>query len=278
MKEAPVFRITAATIVAGGIMMILIPCYFVIISSLKTNAQIISNFFTLPTSLFFDNYISIITRQGFPRYFYNSMYITVLGLLGGFIILPMTSYPIARMMGHSRFYKYLYFFLLMGIFVPFQVKMMPLIQLAYLLKMNNKFGLVILYYAGSICDGVFLYVGYINSIPVSIEEAAYIDGASPFQTYWRIVLPQLSPITATIMISNGLWFWNDFTLPLLMLNTKVRDWTLVLFQYSFRSAEFYINYSMVFASLLICSIPIIIFYIFVQKHIISGLSGGAVKG
>jgi raffinose/stachyose/melibiose transport system permease protein len=154
--------------------------------------------------------------------------------------------------------------------------MMPLIKLTSLLGMMNKVGLVIVYYSGSICEGVFLYAGYIASIPQSIEEAADIDGASPFQTYWRIVLPQLNPMTATVMISNGLWFWNDFTLPLLMLNTRAQDWTLVLFQYNFKS-QFRIDYSMVFASLFLSCIPIVIFYIFMQRHIISGLSGGAVK-
>jgi raffinose/stachyose/melibiose transport system permease protein len=276
MKESPVFRVSTGLLLAGGMLLVFLPCYFVVISAFKDNGQIISNFFAPPTSFFLDNFTSIIHRQGFPRYFYNSLWITFVGLLGGFILLPMTSYPIARMMGKSRFYRYLYYFLLMGIFVPFQVKMMPLIKLTSMLGMMNKLGLVIVYYSGSICEGVFLYVGYISSLSSAIEEAAYIDGASPFQTYWRIVLPQLTPMTATIMISNGLWFWNDFTLPLLMLNTKVRDWTLVLFQYNFKS-KYYLDYSMVFASLFISSIPIVIFYIFMQRHIISGLSGGAVK-
>jgi raffinose/stachyose/melibiose transport system permease protein len=276
MKESPVFKLTTGLVLGAGILLILFPCYFVVISAFKNNAQIVSNFFAPPSSLFFDNFAAIMAKQNFFRYFYNSIWITVMGLLGGFIILPMTSYPIARMMGKSRFYRYLYFFLLIGIFVPFQVKMMPLIKLTSMLGMMNKLGLVIVYYAGSICEAVFLYVGYISSLSPSIEEAAYIDGASPFQTYWRIVLPQLIPMTATIMINNGLWFWNDFTLPLLMLNTRPSEWTLVLFQYNFRS-KYYIDYSMIFASLFISCIPIVIFYIFMQKHIISGLSGGAVK-
>ncbi|MDR1902726.1 MAG: carbohydrate ABC transporter permease [Treponema sp.] len=276
MKESPVYKLTTGMVLGAGILLILFPCYFVTVSAFKNNAQIITNFFAPPSSLFLDNFIAIIKKQGFFRYFYNSIWITVIGLLGGFLILPMTSYPIARMMGKSRFYRYLYYFLLIGIFVPFQVKMMPLIKLTSMMGMMNKLGLVIVYYAGSICEGVFLYVGYISSLSASIEEAAYIDGASPFQTYWRIVLPQLAPMTATIMISNGLWFWNDFTLPLLMLNTRPKEWTLVLFQYNFKS-KYYIDYSMVFASLFISCIPIIIFYIFMQKHIISGLSGGAVK-
>jgi raffinose/stachyose/melibiose transport system permease protein len=276
MKESPVFRITTGAALIVGVLLILFPCYFVVISAFKNNAQIIDNFFTPPSSLFLDNFATIIGKQNFFRYFYNSAWITVLGLLGGFIILPMTSYPLARMMGKSRFYRYLYYFLLMGIFVPFQVKMMPLIKLTSMLGMMNKLGLVIVYYSGSICEGVFLYVGYIASLPSSIEEAAYIDGASTFQTYWRIVLPQLTPMTATVMISNGLWFWNDFTLPLLMLNTRPADWTLVLFQYNFKS-KYYIDYSMIFATLFISCIPIVIFYIFMQKHIINGLSGGAVK-
>ena len=276
MKESPAFKLTSTLIIAGGIALIFFPCYFVVINAFKNNTQIISNFFAPPRSFFLDNFITIFTKHNFFRYFYNSVFITVMGVLGGFIILPMTAYPIARMMGKSRFYRYLFYFLLIGIFVPFQVKMMPLIKLTSLLGMMNKAGLVIVYYSESICEGVFLYAGYIASIPQSIEEAAYIDGASPFQTYWHIVLPQLNPMIATVMIRNGLWFWNDFILPLLMLNARARDWTLVLFQYNFKS-QFRIDYSMVFTSLFVSCIPIIIFYIFMQRHIISGLSDGAVK-
>ena len=276
MKESFVFRISTGAILLSGILLILIPCYFVIISSFKENIQILTNFFAPPSSFFLDNFISIITRQRYPQFFLNSIYITILGIVGGVIILPTMSYPITRMMGRSRVYKYLYFFLLIAIFIPFQGRMLALIRLTSILGMNNRLGLVIIYLSSSICEGVFLYVGYISSLPESIEEAAYIDGASPFQTYLRIVLPQLTPMTATIMIRNGLWFWNDFTLPLLMLR-RPRDWTLVLFQYNFRST-FYIDYSMIFASLFLSSIPIVIFYIFMQKYIISGLSGGAVKG
>jgi raffinose/stachyose/melibiose transport system permease protein len=276
MKERLPFRIFVYTFLAGGIMLIFIPAYFVFVSSFKSNNEIITNFFALPKSLFLDNFKSIMGRQLFFRYFYNSVWITVLGLLGGFIILPMTSYPVARMMGRSRFYKYLYYFLLLGIFVPFQVKMLPLIKMTSMLGMMNKAGLVIVYLSGSICEGVFLYVGYIASLSLSIEEAAYIDGASPFQTYLRIVLPQLRPMTATIMITNGLWFWNDFMLPLLMLNRSERNWTLVLFQYNFRT-KFSIDYSMIFTTLFISMIPILLLYAFFQKNIMGGLTGGAVK-
>lgn len=276
MKERLPFRIFIYVFLTGGMVLVFIPAYFVFVSSFKSNNEIITNFFAFPKSLFLDNFKSIMGRPLFFRYFYNSLWITAFGLLGGFIILPMTSYPVARMMGRSRFYKYLYYFLLLGIFVPFQVKMLPLIKMTSTLGMMNKAGLVIVYLSGSICEGVFLYVGYISSLSLSIEEAAYIDGASPFQTYWRIVLPQLSPMTATVMITNGLWFWNDFMLPLLMLNRSERNWTLVLFQYNFRT-KFSMDYSMIFTTLFISMIPILLLYVFFQKNIMGGLTGGAVK-
>jgi raffinose/stachyose/melibiose transport system permease protein len=276
MKEKFIPKIASYCILIAGAALILIPLYFVVISSFKTNAEIMADFFRPPAQWTLNNLNRIVSSQNFFKYFYNSVFITALGLLGGFLILPMTSYPLARMMGRSKAWRNLYFFLLIGLFVPFQVKMLPLIKMTGALGMNNKLGLVVVYLAGSICEGVFLYTGYIMSLSASIEEAAYIDGASTFQTYWRIVLPQLAPMSATVMINNGLWFWNDFMLPLLMLNKSASDWTLVLFQYNFRS-KFSIDYSMVFSSLFIASIPIVIFYMLMQKQIIGGLSGGAVK-
>lgn len=259
----------------GGVL-ILIPLYLVIITGFKTNQEVMENFFALPEVFRWDNFIEILSRQDFFIYVRNSLFITVASLAVGVVILPLAAYPLARRMNESKGYKFLYFFLIMGIFIPFQVRMLPLIKWLSTLGIKNTAGLICCYAAGSVCEGVFLYAGYIVSMPKELEEAAYIDGASPLRTYLTVVFPLLKPMTATIIIKNGLWFWNDFTLPLLVLNGQPRSWTLVLFQYNFRSAHA-IDYSMVFASLLLSAIPICVMYLFLQKNIIGGLTSGAVK-
>ena len=122
---------------------------------------------------------------------------------------------------------------------------------------------------------VFL-VGYMGAIPQEMEEAAYVDGASTFQTYTTIVFPLLKPMLATVLIKMALWTWNDFMLPLVTLNRSWKYWTLTLFQYNFKT-EYMINYGLTFATILMSMLPILIFYAFMQKYIISGLTSGAVK-
>ena len=140
----------------------------------------------------------------------------------------------------------------------------------------NPTGLAILCIGSSTCESVFLYVGYMESIPKDIEEAAYIDGATTSQTFFQIVLPLLKPILATAMIKDGLWIWNDYMLPLLTLNKTADYWTLTLFSYNFRDTNA-IDYGTTFACYCLQMLPIMLFYIFMQKNIIGGLTKGAVK-
>jgi len=140
----------------------------------------------------------------------------------------------------------------------------------------NQRGLIILYIAQATCESVFLYVGFLATVNKNLEEAAYIDGANTFQTYLKVVLPLMKPIIATVMIREGLAYWNDFMLPLITLNRSWKSWTLTIFQYNFQS-EFSVDYSLSFACFVIASLPIVIFYIIMQKQIIGGLTSGAVK-
>ena len=182
----------------------------------------------------------------------------------------------ARKMPTSRAYRYMYYFLLLGIFIPFQVKMMPLVKLLSMLDMLHPTGMSILCISSSTCESVFLLVGYMSAIPKDMEEAAYIDGASTFLTYRTIVFPLLKPMLATLLIRQGLWMWNDFMLPLVTLNRSWKYWTLTLFQYNFQT-DYAVDYSMTFSTFVMSMLPILIFYCFMQKHIIGGLTTGAVK-
>lgn len=277
MKKSKSSKIAVYLVLIVGLLLIFYPLYLTIISAFKTEAEITKNFLAFPKELFLGNFKHILSTPDYFTSVGNTVFITVLSLAGMIIILPMVSYSIARKMDHSKYYKFLYFFLLIGIFVPFQVKMMPLIKIMSKFQMLSVPGIVVIYIASSICEGVFLYVAFVSGIPRDLEEAAYIDGASTFKTYRSIIFPLLKPMTATVMIKMGLWIWNDFFLPLLVLNKSTKNWTLTLFQYNFKST-FTVDYSLVFATFILSMMPVLIVYLFLQKQIIGGLTNGAVKG
>lgn len=260
-----------------GILLIFIPLYLTVITAFKTQGEITENFFALPSSLYLGNFKAILEDSEYPRTVFNTLYITILSSVGVLLIVPMVSYAIARNMERKRYYKFLYFFLLIGIFVPFQVKMLPLVKVMSSLGMMNITGISIVYMASSVCEGVFLYVAFILGIPSDLEEAAYIDGASTFKTHTKVVFPLLSPMTATVLIKNGLWFWNDFFLPQLVLNKTKENWTLTLFQYNFKT-QLFVDYTKTFTAFILSMLPVMVVYVFLQKKIIGGLTNGAVKG
>ena len=261
-----------------GALLILFPLYITVITTFKTSGESASSFFTLPKSFFLGNYKTVLENPTLWYAYGNTIYITVFSLVLELLVMPPMSFALSRGMFHgSKVFKGLYFFFLLGIFLPFQVRMMPLVKLLSALNMMNPTGMVLLYLAHATCESMFLYVGYLTSISPSLEEAAYIDGATTVQTFYKIILPLMKPILATVMIREGLTIWNDYMLPLLCLNRSNTMWTLTLFQYNFQS-EFNVDYNLAFSCLVIASLPIIVMYCFMQKQIIGGLTNGAVKG
>ena len=259
-----------------GVLLIILPLYVTLVTSFKSNEQSAQSFFSLPIPLYLESFKEILSSEKYYRALMNTAYITAIVLAGNVVVMPAMSYAVARRMPHSRWYRYVYFFLLLGIFIPFQVKMMPLVKMLSSLGMMNPTGLAILCISRSTCESVFLFVGYMGAIPIDMEEAAQIDGASTFLTYRAIVFPLLKPMLATVLIKQGLWIWNDFMLPLITLNRSWESWTLTLFQYNFQT-EYSINYSLTFATFVVSMFPLIVFYCFMQKMIIGGLTTGAVK-
>ena len=192
------------------------------------------------------------------------------------VLVPAVSYSIARNYT-KRYYKSIYYYLLMGLFIPSQVIMLPVTKLMTNLNLLNRTGLILLYLAFSLTQGVFLFVNYIKGLPYEIEESAFMDGCNVFQTYTRIVLPLIKPMISTLLIMDLLWIWNDFMLPLLILNRSQELWTLPLFQYNFKT-EYSFDYTMAFTAYLMSMLPMLIVYCLGQKHIIKGLTAGSVKG
>lgn len=264
-----------ALLVVGGIL-ILVPLLVTVFSSFKTTKDIMNHFFSLPNPFTLSNYQRLIA-DGIGSYFWNSAVITILSLIVVAIFIPAAAYSIARNMSKRKAFNIMYSLLILGIFVPFQVIMIPITVMMSKLGLANMYGLVILYLTYAIPQTLFLYVGYIKiSVPDSLDEAAEIDGADKFTTYRQIIFPMLKPMHATTLIINALWFWNDFMLPLLVLNKDSKLWTLPLFQYNYQG-QYFNDYGPSFASYIVGIITITIVYLIFQKNIISGMSNGAVK-
>ena len=262
-------------LIVGGIL-ILVPLLVTVFSSFKTTKDIMNHFFGLPNPFTLGNYERLVL-DGIGGYFWNSAVITVLSLIVVAFFIPAAAYSIARNMSKKKAFAIMYSLLILGIFVPFQVIMIPITVMMSKLGLANMWGLVLLYLTYAIPQTLFLYVGYIKiSVPDSLDEAAEIDGADRFTTYRQIIFPMLKPMHATTLIINALWFWNDFMLPLLILNKDSKMWTLPLFQYNYQG-QYFNDYGPSFASYIVGIVTITVVYLIFQKHIISGMSNGAVK-
>ncbi|MGH2080392.1 carbohydrate ABC transporter permease [Aerococcus urinaeequi] len=259
-----------------GAILVLIPLLATVFSSFKTTQDIMQHFFAFPNPATLGNYARLIA-DGIGHYFWNSAVITVLSVILVTLFIPAAAYSIARNMSKHKAFAIMYSLLILGIFVPFQVIMIPITVMMSRLGLANMWGLIILYLTYAIPQTLFLYVGYIKlSVPDSLDEAAMIDGADRFTTYRKIIFPMLKPMHATTLIINALWFWNDFMLPLLILNKNAEMWTLPLFQYNY-TGQYFNDYGPSFASYVVGIITITIVYLIFQKNIISGMSNGAIK-
>ena len=274
-KEGIVWKTFKVLVILLGMVLILGPIFVIFINSMKTMQEAGRNFFALPSGLNFDNYKELFGRSDFWSSFRNSTIVTVTSVTLIVLIIPALSYAVARNL-NKKYYKMLYYYILAGIFIPFQVLMLPLVKQMTQLMLLNQFGLILLHLTFSLPTGLFLFVNYIRSLPAEVEEAARVDGCNVFQTYVQIVFHLIKPMIATIIVMDSLGCWNNFMMALLILNKSHNMWTLPLMQYNFK-AEFSFNYTMAFTAYIVCMIPIVIVYALGQKYIIKGLTAGAVK-
>lgn len=277
MKKSTPAKVVTYLLMSIISLLIIFPVYVTVVTAFKTTEQSSQNFFSLPAPIYFGNFVTVMSDPNFGYYVLNSVSITLVVVSITSIMIPMVSFSIARSMKKYAYHRILYGAFVLSIFVPFQTLMLPITQMGSRLGMLNQIGLVLIYCAFSLGQGVFLFVGYYKSIPMELEEAAYIDGCSTTGTFFKIIYPMAKPMTVTVSILNMLWVWNDFLLPLLILNRSATNWTLPLYQYNFKSTYTF-DYSLAFAAFMFSIVPMVIVYIFMQKHIIEGLTAGAVKG
>jgi raffinose/stachyose/melibiose transport system permease protein len=259
--------------IALGILF-LIPFYFVFINSVKPFAAILIDAAAWPEEFMFSNYAKVWDIINFPRAFWNSLIITVASNIGLVIISSMAAWKMVRTPG--KFSKILFVIFVSAMVIPFQTVMIPLMKLGGALNLTNSIpGLVIMYFGFGVPLSLFLFHGFVKTVPVEIEESAMIDGCSQFGVFWRIVFPLLKPITVTVIILNTLWIWNDYLLPLLVLqDAELR--TIPLAASSF-FAQYTKQWDMGLAALVLGIAPIIVFFLLLQKHIIKGIASGSIK-
>ncbi|WP_368298292.1 carbohydrate ABC transporter permease [Cytobacillus firmus] len=252
----------------------LIPFYFVFINSVKGFADILIDAAAWPQEFLFSNYLKVWDIINFPRAFWNSLIITVISNIGLVVISSMAAWKMVRTPG--KFSKILFVLFVSAMVIPFQTVMIPLMKLGGTLNLTNSIpGLIIMYFGFGVPLSLFLYHGFIKTVPIEIEESARIDGCSQFGVFWRIVFPLLKPITVTVVILNTLWVWNDYLLPLLVLqDAELR--TIPLATSSF-FAQYTKQWDMGLAALVMGITPVIIFFLFLQKHIIKGIAQGSIK-
>ena len=260
-----------ATVLMVLAVIFIYPMIFVLINSIRSTEEIVLDPAGWPVKLYLENYVHAWKEMQFHRVFLNTLVITVLSTVGIIITSAMCAYALAR--SNSKISWALYIFFAFYLVIPFQIIMVPIGVLASDLHLMNIPGIIVMYWGLGCPTAIFMFHGFIKSVPRELEESAAIDGAGRFYIFFIIVLPLIKTIVATIAVIDALWIWNDFLLPMIV----IKKGTIQLAQQAFKGLS--VNkYGPMCASLAISSIPIISFYLALQKHIIKGIAAGAVKG
>jgi len=267
-------------------LLFLSPFYILIVNSFKTKRELFGSTLTLPENWILDNFKIAMDKLSFlwiGRSFsiegifgsalFNSLFITISSTILIIIFSSMAAWILVRT--KSKMSNFVFYMFIAAMLVPFQAVMLPLVAFMGKLGLQNRLGIIFMYLGFGSSFSIFLYHGFIKGIPVSLEEAARIDGCGPWKVFWKIIFPTLKPIHVTVSILNIIWIWNDFLLPQLMINKKGTQ-TIPLKMYLFFGG-YSKQWHLAMAGLLLAIIPIIIFYFFAQKHIIEGVTAGSEK-
>lgn len=260
-------------------MAILYPLLFILNNSFKGKFFISTDPFGLPDGKTFaglDNYVNGLVKTGLLKAIGWSFFITVVSVILIILFTSMTAYYIARV--KSKYSGLLYYMFVFSMIVPFQMVMFTMTSLADRFHLRNPLGMCILYLGFGAGLSVFMFVGFIKTIPLEIEEAALIDGCNPLQTFFRVVFPILKPTAITVAILNAMWIWNDFLLPYLIIGVSTKYKTIPVVVQMLVGSNGNKDLGALMAMLVLSIIPIIIFYLVCQKYIIQGVVAGAVKG
>ena len=278
-KKSKVVNVLLILVMAILSLAFLYPIFMILINSLKDEMAISTNTaFELPTKETFAglaNYVSALESQGFFESFMYSLIITVTSVLAICICCSMCAWYITRVKHWIT--SVLYYLFVFSMVVPFQMVMYTLSKTADQMDLDTPYNIWIIYLGFGAGLAVFMFTGFMKSIPLEIEEAAMIDGCNPMQTFFGIVLPMLKPTLVSVAILEAMWVWNDYLLPQLVLDIKKYKTIPMLIQY-FKGSYGRVEMGPMMACIMLTIIPIVILYLLGQKHIIKGVAAGAVKG
>lgn len=278
IKAKEKYNVPAMILLILGLSTIIFPLYMTVVIAFKQPSEMtnsISGILSLPQSWSLDNFREAMRVTDFWHSLFNSLLVTVTTVVLSVVVHSLMGYVLGRSKAASKFYNFTYMFIVSGMFVPFAILMMPLAKQTAEMHLGNWAGVILLYVVFYMPMNVMLYAGYLVNIPKALEEAATVDGATTWRTYWSIIFPIMKPMHATVAIITALAVWNDVMTPLVIMAGSSQN-TLPLAQLNFQS-QFGTNYNLAFASYLLSLIPILIFYIVCQKQILSGVVNGAVK-
>jgi len=251
------------------------PILFNLMSAFKSNGEIMRDAIAFPTSLYLENFRYLLTETEFPRAILNSLILTSVSILLQILIIPMAGYAIERR--QARWTNFIFLYFLAGMMIPFQAYMIPLFKELKMLGLYGSLaGPILIYIAGAVGFGCLLYTSFVKGIPKEVEEAAEIDGCGRYGIFWKIVFPLLGPVTASMVVLNGLGIWNDFLLPMLALPSgEPKTMVVEIYRYI---GEFSSRWDMIFAGTALSVVPVLVVFVFMQKYFVKGISSGATKG
>lgn len=252
------------------------PVFLMVDNSFKPFKEILTNVLGLPSKLEWANYTYVIEKMEYFRLFLNNVVITVIGIVGIVVFSSMAAYILDRR--DTKVTKALHTFIITPMLIPFQTIMITLLKFMNIIHLNGStWGLGIQYWGFGIPMATFIYFNFMKSIPTEIDESAMIDSASTFQTYLLIIFPLLKTVTATVVVLDVMWIWNDFLLPLLMVNSSPASKTLVLAAYNF-VGSLNTKWHYALAAMVLAILPSVIVFVFLQRYIVDGVVAGAIKG
>lgn len=273
-------NILAEVLLMAACLLYLFPIYIIVVNSFKSRAELYENILAFPGTFSFQYFGEAMDKMQFFTALKNSLIITLVSIFFIVVLSSMCAWMLART--NNRLSNLIFMIFVATMLIPFQTLMMPLLQVLGFSRdvlhfniLDTLGGLVFCYIGFGASMSVFLFHGFVKSVPVAVEEAGTIDGCSRLGLFWRIVFPMLKPVTMTVIILNVIWIWNDYLLPSLILTSK-QNRTIPLSTASF-FGQYTIQWNMAMAGLTMTIIPVVIFYLCAQKYIIKGVAAGAVK-
>lgn len=253
----------------------LFPLLMALMNSFKSNKELLINVMSFPTSFKLDNYVRTIEKMHYVRSLANSVFLSFTSVIMIVFFSALAGWRLCRT--KTKLSSAIFGLFVFSMLIPFSSIMIPLYKVVLALKIKNSLlGLSFVYAGLGVSMAIFLYHGFVKGIPLELEEAAAIDGSSKMKTFFFIILPLLKPITATIVITNVLWVWNDFLLPLIVISNNKKYSLLLSTNTLF--GQYSSDWTAILSALILAAIPVIIFYSIFQKQILKGIADGAVKG